>query len=134
MRNSPFSNCLPGICDAVRAKEDSAGLIPHQDIPGRIAALTGGGANVHTGTFTVSESGFTVPAEWASSNHILVWSGPYWVGGEYGHKDGAFNFLPVSDTANVYYLDTVEGAVYTTDWSYSSALNGTTFSWWCMED
>ena len=42
MSYTTVSGLFTGICDAIRAKEGSTDVINHQDIPARIAALSGG--------------------------------------------------------------------------------------------
>ena len=53
---------MTAICDAVRKKEGSSGLIPHQELPERILNLSGGGGNVS----------YVLPSFFANLNNDLV--------------------------------------------------------------
>lgn len=42
MRYNNLNSLFKGICDAIREKDGATALISHQDIPARIAAISGG--------------------------------------------------------------------------------------------
>lgn len=45
MSYNTLSELFKGICDAIRNKEGSTGVINHQDIPARIEAMTTSGSS-----------------------------------------------------------------------------------------
>lgn len=47
-----LKDLMTGICDAVRAKEGSSELIPHQELPERIANISGGSEVIKSSTTT----------------------------------------------------------------------------------
>ena len=57
-----LTDLMTGICNAVREKEGSSELIPHQELPERILNLSGGGGNVS----------YVLPSFFANLNNDLV--------------------------------------------------------------
>lgn len=45
MKYDTIPALFTAICDAIRSKDKTAGKIPHQDIPERITAISGGKTN-----------------------------------------------------------------------------------------
>lgn len=61
-----------GICDKIRAKDGTAALIRHQDIPERIAAISGGGGETFTSPFYTYDGGGMKIEDGVASNFALL--------------------------------------------------------------
>lgn len=68
-----ISDLFKSICDAIREKEGSSGVIKHVDIPERILALSGSGAGespiVEKGEFCLNENSIEKTIELSKSNY-----------------------------------------------------------------
>lgn len=60
MMYNTTTELFKGICDAVRDKDCTTGLINHQDIPARIAAISGGGEEFISSFYTYRGSGLKI--------------------------------------------------------------------------
>lgn len=58
MAYTNLTDLFKGICDAIRAKKGTTGIINHQDIPSEIASITTGGTGITpTGTIDITSNG-----------------------------------------------------------------------------